>query len=135
MPAVTVAQAAAALGVSTDTVRRRVQRGQLQESRDARGRLLVDLTGIAAIGPLPASAAAAEIAHLREQIENLQLELATRREEAQQAAQAQTELRRLVSQAQVLQAHLAGISLDSGEGGAVVAVRRPGFFGRIFRAP
>lgn len=134
MPAVSVAAAAIALGVSPDTVRRRVQRGQLQSSHDARHRLLVDLTGIAAIGHLPASAAAAEIAHLRAQIENLQLELATRREEAQQALQAQTEMRRLLSQSLVLQAQAAGISLGESEGGAVVAVRRPGFFGRIFRA-
>ena len=132
MPAVTVAQAALALGVSPDTVRRRVQRGQLQSSHDARHRLLVDLTGIASVGALPASAAAAEIAHLQAQNASLRLELETRREEAQQAAQAQTELRRLVLQAQVLQAQASGINLTSGEG-AVVAVRRPSFLTRIFR--
>ncbi len=134
MPAVTVATAALALGVSPDTVRRRVQRGNLTPSHDARGRLLVTLDGIAAGGQLPASAAAAEIAHLNAQVASLQLELATRREEAQQALQAQTELRRLLSQSLALQAQAAGISLGESEGGAVVAVRRPGFFGRIFRA-
>ncbi len=133
MPAVTIAQAALALGVSPDTVRRRVQRGVLQPSHDAKGHLLVDLTGIASIGALPASAAAAEIAHLQTQNESLRLELGIRREEAQQALQALTEMRRLVSQSQMLQAHLAGISLGEGEGGAVVAVRRPSFLTRIFR--
>jgi hypothetical protein len=43
MPAFLLPEAAAALGVSVDTIRRRVRRGQLAATHDAEGRLVVDI--------------------------------------------------------------------------------------------
>jgi nitric oxide reductase activation protein len=43
MPALLLPEAAAALGVSVDTIRRRVRKGQLVATHDAEGRLLVEV--------------------------------------------------------------------------------------------
>lgn len=43
-----IRQAADQLGVSVDTVRRRIRRGELPARRDSRGRLLVDMANVAA---------------------------------------------------------------------------------------
>lgn len=63
MAEMTIPEAAAALGVSTDTIRRRIIRGELRARRDERGRYLVTIEGpptATAQGPV-----AAEQAHLR----------------------------------------------------------------------
>jgi excisionase family DNA binding protein len=43
MPALLLPEAAAVLGVSVDTIRRRVRKGQLTATHDAEGRLLVEI--------------------------------------------------------------------------------------------
>src|SRR3954454_12586556 len=43
MPALLLPEAAAVLGVSVDTIRRRVRRGQLAATHDAEGRVLVEV--------------------------------------------------------------------------------------------
>src|SRR5579883_995132 len=43
MPELTVPEAAAALGVHHETIRRRIRRGELAARKDERGRVLVDL--------------------------------------------------------------------------------------------
>src|SRR6266511_422646 len=53
---VSVAEAAALLGVSVDTIKRRVRSGALQGSRDARGRLLVSVPEAPAAPQAPADA-------------------------------------------------------------------------------
>lgn len=67
----TISEAAVALGVSADTVRRRVQRGELQATQDERGRMLVSLDGVpegVTESGNGASARAVELAHLREML-------------------------------------------------------------------
>ncbi len=60
MAEMTIAEAAATLGVSPETIRRRVRRGELPSRKDERGRYLVDV----AVGLPPPSAAASNDATL-----------------------------------------------------------------------
>ena len=106
MPSLPLADAAAHLGVSVDTLRRRIRRGELEAAKDDRGRYLVEVTGL----DTPAGDLV-EMAVLRERVARLEDELAARR-------QSESELRALVSQAQSLQLRLIGGgspgSLDGG---------------------
>ena len=52
MAELTIPEAAVALGVSTDTVRRRIKAGALDSRTDARGRYLVDLPEAPPLRPL-----------------------------------------------------------------------------------
>lgn len=71
MPEMTMTEAAAALGVSVGTIRRRIQRGDLQARQDERGRYLirVDLSTPTS-PPSPTAEMAAELARLRLQLEH-----------------------------------------------------------------
>lgn len=94
MPTLPIPDAAAALGVSVDTVRRRIRSGALTAQRDGRGRYLVDVPtpayadAYAAPGErlgTPTQATAAgdrdreEIAFLRAELERRGVELAEMR--------------------------------------------------------
>lgn len=119
MPSLPLAEAAALLGVSVDTVRRRIRRGELEAAKDERGRYVVEVADTPApsldtpAGDLP------EVAVLRERVARLEAELEARRREAEAAEVAQREMRALVSQAQSLQLRLmGGGSSDSLDGKA-----------------
>jgi predicted site-specific integrase-resolvase len=108
VPSLPLADAAAALGVSVDTVRRRIRRGALEAAKDERGRYVVEVAEDAAPMALPSHGDAAEVAVLRERVTRLEAELEARRREAEAAEVAQREMRALVSQAQSLQLRLMG---------------------------
>lgn len=117
MPEVTLEQAAIALGVSVDTVRRRIRLGQLTAHRDATGRSLV---AVSAAPTLPAdverlrqqereqrASLLRDNAHLNDLVDELrrqqvQLEAynAVLREQLGAASEAQRELHRLLANAQ-----------------------------------
>ena len=136
LPSLPLADAAAHMGVSVHTLRRRIRRGELEAVKDDRGRYLVK---VADTWPLPGGggghaaavsldyfaevallghAAAvsvdmsadysAEVAVLRERVARLEDELEARRREAEAAEVAQREMRALVSQAQSVQLRLMG---------------------------
>jgi hypothetical protein len=94
VPEVSTGQAAARLGVSPDTVRRKVQRGELVGRTDPRGRLWVTLPE-----PAPAAAPAAvdEVTHLQA----LLAEVRTQREallaQIERADVERAELRRMLN--------------------------------------
>lgn len=115
-----LSEAATALGVSADTIRRRIKRGELQSRRTAEGRVLVTMPddidqadGATArppvqmpAGPDPASLAA-ELAHVKElldEVRNHREELsglvATLQQDRQRDAEERAELRRLLANAQ-----------------------------------
>ena len=132
MPVMTIAEAALTLGVSTDTVRRRVKRGELQETQDARGRLCVDLDGlepdVEVTGRAAAPQLAAEVAHLRAMLERATQERDRAidesqawRTEAQRASGERAELLRALQQQQALQAAAAGVRLITEGSGVVTA--------------
>jgi len=92
MAELTVTQAAARLGVSRDTVLRRIKRGQLQYRQDVNGRYLVEIPGDAPAGANDATGAISGDAMRRE--------LDWFRAQLEEAATERAELRRLLSQAQ-----------------------------------
>lgn len=70
MREVSISQAAALLGVSTDTIRRRIRRGELQARQDGRGRLLVLLAdGEEAHALQPLEELVAELRRERDRLE------------------------------------------------------------------
>ncbi|MHB8574046.1 MAG: hypothetical protein ACYDCQ_01820 [Dehalococcoidia bacterium] len=117
MPQVTLEQAAVVLGVSVDTVRRRVRLGQLTAHRDATGRSLV---AVPAAPLLPTEIErlsqqdreqllalrrdnvhlSALVEELRRQQARLEQHSATLREQLAAAIEAQRDLHRLLAQAQ-----------------------------------
>jgi excisionase family DNA binding protein len=111
VPNLPLADAAAHMGVSVHTLRRRIRRGELEAVKDDRGRYLVKVEdtwprpgdgghAAPARGDRPADDLA-EVAVLRERVAGLEAEL-----EAAQVAQ--REMRALVSQAQSLHLRLLG---------------------------
>jgi excisionase family DNA binding protein len=119
VPSLPVADAAAHMGVSVHTLRRRIRRGELEAVKDGRGRYLVKvedtwpLPGEGGGHAAPASLHTpadepAEVAVLRERVASLEAELEARRREAEAAEVAQREMRALVSQAQSVQLRLMG---------------------------
>jgi len=92
MAELTVTQAAARLGVSRDTVLRRIKRGQLQYRQDVNGRYLVEIPGDAPAGANDATGAISGDAMRRE--------LDWFRAQLEEAATERAELRRLLAQAQ-----------------------------------
>lgn len=92
MEELTVTQAAARLGVSRDTVLRRIKRGQLQYRQDVNGRYLVEIPGNAPAGASAATGATSG--------EALRRELDWFRAQLEAAATERAELRRLLAQAQ-----------------------------------
>jgi hypothetical protein len=100
MPEFTIRDAAAHFGVSADTIRRRIRRGELPTRRDARGWHLVivpdagDAHGTAARpmqgDALPQAAPTAELGHLHEEIAYLRAAL-------EREQQASAELRRMLN--------------------------------------
>lgn len=145
MPVMTIAEAALTLGVSTDTVRRRVKRGELHETQDARGHLCVDLDGLEpsleVVGRSAAPQLATEVAHLRAMLEHAAQERDRAieesqawRSEAQRASGERAELLRALQQQQALQAAAAGVRLITAGSGAVTAEpaekRKRRWFGR-----
>jgi excisionase family DNA binding protein len=132
MPVMTIAEAALALGVSTDTVRRRVKRGELRETQDARGHLCVDLDGtepaLEVVGRSAAPQLATEVSHLRAMLEHATQERDRAieesqawRTEAQRASGERAELLRALQQQQALQAASVGLKLIAEDGGSVTA--------------
>jgi excisionase family DNA binding protein len=120
VPSLPLAEAAAHLGVSVDTLRRRIRRGELEAAKDERGRYVVEVADTPAPSLDTPAGDLAEVAVLRERVARLEAELEARRREAEAAEVAQCEMRALVSQAQSLQLRLMGggssDSLDAGDG-------------------
>ena len=92
MEELTVTQAAARLGVSRDTVLRRIKRGQVQYRQDVNGRYLVEIPRDAPAGASGATGAISGDA--------LRRELDWFRGQLEEAATERAELRRLLAQAQ-----------------------------------
>lgn len=129
----TIFEAAVILGVSPDTVRRRIKRGELEAKQDPAGRTVVELTGVRQdtlprSAPQPATQAApmAEVSHLREllaakdaHITTLTAELEARRQEVNAAAEREAGLVRALHQQQALHAQASGIKLLPAADGTV----------------
>jgi len=119
VPSLPLADAAAHMGVSVNTLRRRIRRGELEAVKNDRGRYLVKVEDT---WPLPGGGGGhaapaslhtpaddpAEVAVLRQRVASLEAELEARRREAEAAEVAQREMRALVSQAQSVQLRLMG---------------------------
>jgi excisionase family DNA binding protein len=97
VPSLPLADAAAHMGVSVDTLRRRIRRGELEAVKDDRGRYRVE----AAVSVDTSADYSAEVAVLRERVARLEDEL-------EAAEVAQREMRALVAQAQSVQLRLMG---------------------------
>ncbi len=106
MAAMTIAEAAATLGVSPETIRRRARRGELPSRRDGRGRYLVDvelgLPPLSALASNDATLHAVELLRLRQELDQAMLELGHRdeliEEARRRAARAESESDRLQQQ-------------------------------------
>jgi hypothetical protein len=106
---VPIAEAATLLGVSVDTIKRRIRSGALQGNRDARGRLLVDVPGMEP-APQPSANAPhaapqmqgndAEVATLQERVAAVTAERDWLRERVERAESEREQLRILLSNAQ-----------------------------------
>jgi excisionase family DNA binding protein len=117
LPSLPLADAAAHMGVSVHTLRRRIRRGEMEAVKDDRGRYLVKVEDT---WPLPGGGHpvavsldtsadySADAALLRERVARLEDELEGRRREAAAAEVAQREMRALIAQAQSLQIRLMG---------------------------
>lgn len=104
MPRVTIPEAAARLGVSTDTVRRRIRAGLLPSERDGRGRYLVEVDGFDPGHPPPSPGGEHLDQLLRERDQLLTL-LATQERHLEAHTVAEVDLRRMLEQ---LLHHLTG---------------------------
>jgi hypothetical protein len=117
----TIAEAGAALGLSVDTVRRRLRSGQLKSRTDPRGRVLVQLEtplpGVAAQTGLGARSAEleAEIGRLREQLEAALAERDWLRARVETAEQEREQLRTLLANAQQQLSQLVSAPADPSE--------------------
>lgn len=111
MPELTIPEAAAALGISVDTVRRRLKRGQLQSRQDDRGRLLVQVEAVDADAG-SGLIASSDFEHVRQELEHtktLLAEVRHQRDRLEQELQSRTaehstaeaELRRLLGNEQL----------------------------------
>lgn len=133
MPWVTIPEAAAAMGLSSDTIRRRIKTGELVSQRDPRGRYLVEVEDLASVdarlesdqlaGAQVDPAIALELEHTRELLEEVrrQRDMLETQVEAQQKqieadAVERAELRQLLAMhMQQSQARLAvPMSADAG---------------------
>jgi excisionase family DNA binding protein len=106
----TIAEAATALGVSVDTVRRRIRRGDLRARRDEHGRYLITLEMDSAETPAAKRARGAEaeterelthtrevLAEVRRQRDQLEQQVAALQEQISAAATERSELRQLLA--------------------------------------
>ena|SRR3990172_3986671 len=143
MAELTISEAAVALGVSVDTIRRKIKRGELRARQDNKGRYMVAVEappGGAApsVAGVPGDAAEtarlrlglehaeAMVAELRHQREVLEGELQGARQAMQDAATERSELRRLLGNAQMqLRALLPGPAEGEAQKPGFVAERRP----------
>ena len=105
MAELTITEAAVALGVSPVTVRRRARRGDLPARKDPGGRYLVEVdvaSAQASRSGAISAAQAAELLHLREELERVLREVSHRdellNEMRQRAARAERESDRLAQQ-------------------------------------
>ncbi|GEM_PF-665111 len=129
MAELTITEAAAALGVSVDTVRRRIKSGEMEAHQDSRGKYLVAVeasngTPVAVPGPggladvarlkLDLDHAFAMVDELRHQRETLEAELQGARQALQDAATDRSEMRKLLGIAQ-MQLSQALPALGAGE--------------------
>jgi hypothetical protein len=140
MALVDITQAAAILGVSDDTVRTRVESGELIARRDELGRLLVDVPdSVADARPALHSPRAqverptfvietvhlrnllaereARIADLETAVESLSVELGHQRESSVLSSARERELIRAVHQGQALHARALGLPAETAAGG------------------
>lgn len=98
MARASIPEAAARLGVSVDTVRRRVRSGRLPATRDARGRYVVELPDGSPAPPPPAHAGDVDalLAEVRRQREVLEAQLAAQERHLEAHMAAEADLRRLL---------------------------------------
>ena len=101
MPELSITEAAAQLGVSSDTVRRRIRRGQLHARLDARGHYRIELEAVetAPAGGQDTALLRLELELLRHQRDGLEEDLQQARRAQERDAEERAELRRLLSQA------------------------------------
>ena len=149
MALVSVTQAAAILGVSDDTVRLRVERGELFSVRDEVGCLLVDLpddyADARAVTTSPRAQVEqrpsfivetvhlrnlleereARVADLEAAVESLSGELRHQRESAGQSSVRERELIRALQQGQILHAQSVGLPVHTVEGRLSMAAPAP----------
>lgn len=103
-----LAQAADRLGITTDSIRRRIRRGKLRAYKDNQGRWLVEVPSGHAPGPGPERVAGGQLAGLRDQLERLGAELAeVRSEYREQVADLRAERDRLLALVERLTAERA----------------------------
>lgn len=98
-----VLAAAAALGVSPDTIRRRIRAGAVEARRDASGKWLVTVDGSTAAGPTGAGprdlvVAREELEHARGEIARLQERLVSSQAEAARLQEEARGLRALLDE-------------------------------------
>jgi excisionase family DNA binding protein len=103
MATVGIREAAGLLGVSTDTIRRRIERGDLPAHKDARGRWAIEVEE-SMIAPPPAPAPAADVAAQQEEVIRLRAEnqalqalLDEVRSSRDRTVEAEAELRRILA--------------------------------------
>ena len=101
MATVGIRDAARLLGVSTDTIRRRIERGDLSAHKDARGRWVIEVEeSMIAPPPAPATEVAAEreeVIRLRAENQALQALLDEVRSSRDRTVEAEAELRRILA--------------------------------------
>lgn len=148
MALVEITQAATILGVSEDTVRSRIDGGELMARRDELGRLLVDVPETLA-DARPAHHAPraqverptfvietvhlrnllaereARIADLEAAVESLSVELGHQRESSVLSSSRERELIRAVQQGQALHARALGLPVETSAGGDLTLAPLP----------
>ena len=104
MAELTIREAADALGVSVDTIRRRVRRGELAARRDARGWILVDMAdALGSASPMQPPADLGSVPYadgstpLPEVVQRLEEENRWLRGQLDEAARERAELRQLLA--------------------------------------
>ena len=132
MPNLSVIEAAHVLGLSEDTVRRQIKRGERPEQRDAAGRLRVyfeDDDPRVAAGEIEVTGRSASrrdetpgvVRLLEREREVLVTQLTTLQQSLAAAAEREAALLRALHQQQALQAQAAGLKLLHDPDGATVA--------------
>lgn len=127
MATVGIREAARLLGVSTDTIRRRIDRNDLPAHKDASGRWLIELDDSLVVAPPPASTDLIagdreELIRLRAENEALRMLLEEVRTSRDRTVEAEAELRRILA---VITFRRQGIAAPEAEPETVEAPEPP----------
>jgi excisionase family DNA binding protein len=118
MATVGIREAARLLGVSTDTIRRRIERRDLPAHKDASGRWLIELDDSLMVPPAPPatemlSAEREELIRLRAENEALHMLLDEVRTSRDRTVEAESQLRRIIAVLTFRQQGIAGPEPES----------------------